>query len=61
MEFEVDLVPTNHIEHKPYLRLRNLPVNDLANTVLVVKLEFDRAADLQVAAVQTDHVSIMAR
>ncbi len=57
----MDLVPTNHIEHKPYLRLRNLPVNDLANTVLVVKLEFDRAADLQVAAVQTDHVSIMAR
>lgn len=42
VEFAVDLVPSEHVEHKPYLRLRKLPVNELANTVLVVKLEFDR-------------------
>ncbi len=41
VDFTVDLVPTNHIEHKPYLRLQNLPVNELINTVMVVKLEFD--------------------
>ena len=36
------MVPSDHIEHKPYLRIRNLPVNEMANTVLVVKLEFDK-------------------
>lgn len=41
VEFAVDLVPSEHVDHKPYLRLRKLPVNELANTVLVVKLEFD--------------------
>ena len=45
VDFTVDLVPTNHIEHKPYLRLQNLPVNELVNTVMVVKLEFDRAPE----------------
>jgi alpha-L-fucosidase len=42
VDFAVDMVPSDHIEHKPYLRIRNLPVDELANTVLVVKLEFDR-------------------
>ena len=42
VDFAVDMVPTDHIEHKPYLRLRNLPVDEMADTVLVVKLEFDR-------------------
>ena len=37
----VDMAPSDHSEQKPYLRLRKLPVNKLANTVLVVKLEFD--------------------
>jgi alpha-L-fucosidase len=38
----VNLCPSDHISQQPYLRLRNLPVNDLSNTVLVAKLEFDR-------------------
>ena len=38
----VNLSPGDHISQQPYLRLRNLPVNENANTVLVVKLEFDR-------------------
>jgi alpha-L-fucosidase len=46
VEFAVDLVPNEHVEHKPCLRLRKLPVNELANTVLVVKLEFDRLPEL---------------
>lgn len=45
VEFAVDLVPGEHVEHKLYLRLRKLPVNELANTVLVVKLEFDRLTE----------------
>lgn len=41
VDFAVDLAPSDHVEHRPYLRLRNLPVNERANTVLVVRLEFD--------------------
>jgi alpha-L-fucosidase len=41
VECAVELVPSEHAEQKPYLRLRKLPVNELSNTVLVVKLEFD--------------------
>ncbi|HTP33611.1 MAG TPA: alpha-L-fucosidase, partial [Candidatus Acidoferrales bacterium] len=40
VEFAVDMLPTDHVEHKPYLRLRNLPVDEMADTVLVVKVEF---------------------
>jgi len=36
----VDMSPSDHLEQKPYLRLRNLPANEYANQVLVVKLEF---------------------
>jgi len=41
VEARVDLVPTRWEEKKACLRLRRLPVNRLANTVLVIKLEFD--------------------
>jgi alpha-L-fucosidase len=37
----VTMVPGDHLEQKAYLRIHNLPVNEMANTVLVVKLEFD--------------------
>jgi len=36
-----DLTPRDHVEQKSPLRIRGLPTNDLANTVMVVKLEFD--------------------
>jgi alpha-L-fucosidase len=36
----VDLSPSDHVEQKKYLRLRNLPANEMADSVLVVKLEF---------------------
>ncbi len=35
------MVPSDHAEQKAYLRLYNLPVNELANTVPIIKLEFD--------------------
>lgn len=41
----VNLTPADHKDQKPYLRLVGLPVDELANTVPVVKLEFDQPLD----------------
>ena len=41
----VNLCPSEHATQQPCLRLRNLPSNELANTVLVAMLEFDRPLD----------------
>jgi alpha-L-fucosidase len=54
VDFAVNLTPVDHQEQKAYLRLLHLPTNELANTVLVVKLQFDR--DLE-HLVQPDIVS----
>jgi alpha-L-fucosidase len=43
IECVVDLSPGDHIEQKKYLRLRNLPANDLANGIMVAKLVFKNA------------------
>ena len=40
--FATDMVPSDHVEQQGYLRLTKLPVNELANTVLVVKMEFEQ-------------------
>ncbi|HEY3329123.1 MAG TPA: alpha-L-fucosidase [Capsulimonadaceae bacterium] len=45
VEFTVDVVPSEWQDGKPLLRLKNLPVNDLANTVAVIRVDFDSAAD----------------
>jgi len=59
VRFSVDLVPADHVEQRAYLRLRDLPVNDLANTVLVVKLEFDHLPEPEeLAGVPVDGVDI---
>jgi alpha-L-fucosidase len=41
VECAVELLPSEHASQAPCLRLRRLPVNELASTVMVVKLEFD--------------------
>ncbi len=41
VEWAVELIPSEHVERTPYLRLRRLPVNAMADTVLVVRLDFD--------------------
>lgn len=41
----VNLCPSDHASQQPYLRLRNLPVNESANTILIAKLEFDQPID----------------
>lgn len=40
-EWALDMAPSDHVEQRAYLRLRRLPVNEMAGTVPVVKLEFD--------------------
>ena len=42
VETVVNLCPSDHATQQPYLRLRNLPVKDMADSVMVIKLEFDR-------------------
>jgi alpha-L-fucosidase len=37
----VTMVPSDHAEQKAYLRIHGLPANELANSVMVVKLDFD--------------------
>ena len=38
----VNLCPSDHATQQPYLRLRNLPTDKFADSVLIAKLEFDR-------------------
>ena len=45
VEFAVELLPSEHVSQKKCLRLRKLPVNEMSDTVLVIKLEFDRIPD----------------
>jgi alpha-L-fucosidase len=40
VECAVDVLPSEHVSQTPCLRLKRLPVNELCNEVLVVKLEF---------------------
>ena len=42
VETVVNLCPSDHATQQPYLRLRSLPVKDMADTVMVIKLDFDR-------------------
>jgi len=45
IDLAVNLCPSDHASQLSYLRLRNLPVNESANTVLIAKLEFDKPLD----------------
>ncbi len=40
-----DMTPSLHVEQKGYLRVCGVPVNDLANTCAVIKLEFAQLPD----------------
>lgn len=60
VDYAVDLVPSEHVDHLPCLRLCNLPVNELANTVLVVKLEFDDLSESHTPA-PVDKVDLQQR
>jgi alpha-L-fucosidase len=42
IDFAVRFTPSEHNEQKAYLDLKNLPVNELCDSVPVVRLEFDK-------------------
>lgn len=48
IDCSVNLSPSDHATQQPYLRLRQLPVNEMSNQVMVAKLEFDRPLDQMV-------------
>ena len=50
----VNLSPSDHATQQPYLRLRNLPSADMADTVMVAKLEFDKPLDQIILAKRTE-------
>lgn len=41
IECNISMAPFDYLDNRKYLRLINLPVNELSNTVMVIKLEFD--------------------
>lgn len=51
VDFEVKFSPRDHLEQKAYLRLINLPIIEMSNTVLVIKLEFDRPPEEYIPSV----------
>lgn len=51
LAFELELAPQDHLEQQSYLRIINLPTNELFNSVLVIKLEFDRPPEEYVPSV----------
>jgi alpha-L-fucosidase len=57
----VNVCPSDHASQQPFLRLRNLPVNEMANTVLVARLDFDRPLDQIVQAKQNPESGELAK
>jgi alpha-L-fucosidase len=57
----VNVCPSDHASQQPFLRLRNLPVNEMANTVLVARLDFDRPLDQIVLAKQNPESGELAK
>jgi len=57
VDFVVNLCPSDHATQQPYLRLRNLPAHEFADTVMVIKLEFDRPLEqiIQVSNQKTNN------
>jgi len=45
VSYQVSLVPSEHGSQEAFLRIYDLPVNELCNTVPVIRLEFDRPVD----------------
>lgn len=52
--WSLEMTPWDHLEQRGFLRLTGLPVNEMANTVLVVKLEFHHLPAVPGAASLSD-------
>jgi alpha-L-fucosidase len=46
-EYSVGLLPSEHASGRKYLSLKNLPVNEMSDSVIVVKLQFKNSVNLQ--------------
>jgi alpha-L-fucosidase len=46
-EYSVRLLPSEHISGRKYLRLKNLPVNEMSDSVIIVKLQFKNSVNLK--------------
>jgi alpha-L-fucosidase len=46
-EYSVGLLPSEHASGRKYLRLKNIPVNEMSDSVIVVKLQFKNSVNLQ--------------
>jgi alpha-L-fucosidase len=46
-EYSVGLLPSEHASGRKYLRLKNIPVNEMSGSVIVVKLEFKNSFNLK--------------
>lgn len=44
--FTLEMAPSDHVEHRGYLRFRGLPVNSDTNTVSVIRLDFEKAPEI---------------
>lgn len=53
VEWSIEMAPSDHAEQRGYLRLRRLPVNEMSNTVPVVRLDFERPLE-ELAAPKPD-------
>jgi alpha-L-fucosidase len=56
VKFELEWAPQDHMARIAYLRLISLPTNEMCNTVLIIKLEFDRPPGELVQAEVTPEV-----
>jgi hypothetical protein len=56
VEFELEFAPQDHVVKKAFLRLVKLPTNEMCNTVLVIKLEFNRPPGELIQATATQEV-----
>ncbi|HSH19740.1 MAG TPA: alpha-L-fucosidase, partial [Draconibacterium sp.] len=57
VDFVVNLCPSDHATQQPYLRLRNLPVSELCDTVMVIKLEFEKPLE-EITKVENENINI---
>ena len=58
VECDVALLPSEHVDHVPYLRIKRLPINELCGTVPVIKLEFESAPEAAKAVDRGDDLRV---
>ena len=60
VEWRLDIAPMEWTDHKPYLRLHGLPVEEFAGTTMVVRMDFASLDGIGGAVVGADPAKSMA-